>query len=100
MLVYHIASEDDMFNILKLYTEFNQGEPCAQALGLTSYPNPSIAVSLSKLAQAGKIMLCSEKESMVVVGMGVFYKQKCEVWPSEDIELVSNIYNKIYLYQC
>ena len=31
-------------------------------------------------------MLCSEKESMVVVGMGVFYKQKCEVWPSEDIE--------------
>ena len=73
MLVYRIASEGDLFDILKLYTEFNQCEPCSRALGLTSYPNPSIAESLSRLAQTGKIMLCSEKERMV--GMGVFHKQ-------------------------
>jgi hypothetical protein len=86
MLVYRPACENDMFDILKLYTEFNQSEPFAQALGVSSYINPNIAQSLTMLAQSGNIMLCCEGHSQAVLGMGVFYNKQCEDWPAEEIE--------------
>merc|ERR1711892_467582 len=86
MLVYRKAAQDDIFDILKLYSEFNQEEPCAKALGLASCANPSIAESLAQLAESGKILLCCEEEDRTVLGMGVFYTQKCEGWSVEDIE--------------
>ena len=91
MLVYRPACEDDMFDILKLYTEFNQSEPCAQALGLTTCHNPSIAQSLARLAQSGKILLCCEGQSQAVLGMGVFYNKQCVDCQPEEIERFCNL---------
>ena len=76
MFLYRKACEDDMFDILKLYSEFTQEEPCAQALGIAGYANPGIAESLLMLAQSGKIMLCCEDTD--VLGMAVFYNINCQ----------------------
>ena len=84
MFLYHKACEDDMFNILKLYSEFTQEEPCAQALGIAGYANPGIAESLLMLAQSGKIMQCCEDTD--VLGMAVFYNINCQGSSIPDIE--------------
>ena len=84
MFLYRKACEDDMFDILKLYSEFTQEEPCAQALGIAGYANPGIAESLLMLAQSGKIMLCCEDTD--VLGMAVFYNINCQGSSIPDIE--------------
>ena len=84
MFLYRKACEDDMFDILKLYSEFTQEEPCAQALGIAGYANPGIAESLLMLAQSGKIMLCCEDSD--VLGMAVFYNINCQGSSIPDIE--------------
>ena len=84
MFLYRKACEDDMFDILKLYSEFTQEEPCAQALGIAGYANPGIAESLLMLAQSGKIMLCCEDTA--VLGMAVFYNINCQGSSIPDIE--------------
>ena len=84
MFLYRKACEDDMFDILKLYSEFTQEEPCAQALGIAGYANPGIAESLLMLAQSCKIMLCCEDTD--VLGMAVFYNINCQESSIPDIE--------------
>ena len=84
MFLYRKACEDDMFDILKLYSEFTQEEPCAQALGIAGYSNPGIAESLLMLAQSGNIMLCCEETA--VLGMAVFYNINCQGSSIPDIE--------------
>ena len=84
MFLYRKACEDDMFDIMKLYSEFTQEEPCAQALGIAGYANPGIAESLLMLAQSGKIMLCCEDTA--VLGMAVFYNFNCQGSSIPDIE--------------
>ena len=84
MFLYRKACEDDMFDILKLYSEFTQEEPCAQALGIAGYANPGIAESLLMLARSGKIMLCCEDTD--VLGMAVFYNINCQGSSIPDIE--------------
>ena len=73
-----------MFDILKLYSEFIQEEPCAQVLGIAGYANPVIAESLLMLAQTGQIMLCCE--GTAVLGMAVFYNINSQGSSIPDIE--------------
>ena len=51
------ASPADLFDIVRLYTEFQQSEPIALQFRLGRAFNPHIAASLAGLAAVGNILL-------------------------------------------
>ena len=51
------ASPADLFDIVRLYTEFQQSEPIALQFRLGRAFNPHIAASLAGLAAVGSILL-------------------------------------------
>ena len=85
--------ESDLAEVISLYSEYLQSEPCSVHLGLSKChldTRPGIIQSLISLIQTGNILLCFDQlEDVTALGMGIFYQQivpEPETSSADDIE--------------
>ena len=95
-------SESDLSQVLKLYSEYLQSEPCSVDLGLGLCQlerRPGIIQSLKSLIHSDNVLLCFDnQEDDTALGMGIFYQQHVpEPMSAHDTE--TSVMTKCYGYE-